>query len=108
MNKPTTWYEIKRGTIWKNGDCIWGWEIRPLQVVKQTPKSIMVLETWEATAWLKAGSRLHRRLFDGNQFDDLEAANAAVRDHLQAEYDKTVTAQMAAAKALREWKDVIA
>jgi hypothetical protein len=70
MSETTTWYEIKG----------WGiWEVKPLQVVKVSAKSLVVLQDY--SHWNEPeGTRFRevRKMFDGNQFDSLEAANAAV------------------------------
>jgi len=73
------------------------WKIVPIQVVKQTAKMIVVV----------AGSRDRRELMDGNQFDSLEAANAAVRDRLQMAYDNAMKHEQTAANNLKNWKDVV-
>lgn len=99
MSETTTWYELRKS--WAT------WKIEPIQVVKQTPKGIVVRETWSATSWAKAGTKDRRRLFDGNQFDNLEAANASVRDRLRQAYEEAFTVKAETAKALGDWKDVV-
>lgn len=98
----STWYQVKATYMSVNP-----WEIEPIQVIKQTAKTIVVRDTWPANTWRKAGTRDRRELMDGNQFDSLEAANRAVRDRLQTAYEDTIKRQQIAVNNLRNWKDVI-
>ena len=64
----TTWYQLEADYTGK------GFKIVPLQVISQTAKTILMLESWGATHWQKAGSRTRRKVFNGDQFDSKEAA----------------------------------
>lgn len=103
MSETTTWYRVKQNY----GNYDQPWVIVPIQVVRQTVKTIIILESWEATAWGIAGSRERREFLDGSQFDNLEAANDAVRDRLQAALDSAIKAKTVAVRAMAVWKDVV-
>lgn len=100
------WYEIKKETDWTDDKYKYVWTVKPLNVVKQTARCVYVRREWPETAYQKAGFMDDRRLMDGDIFDDLAAANAAVRDRLQKEYERATEKYISAGNAVRDWKDV--
>src|ERR1035437_840437 len=102
MTTTTTWYRVEPTYSDK---C--PWKIIPIPVVKQTAKMLLTLESWESDGGgRKAGTRERRELMDGSQFDNLEAANAAIRDRLVMARDKAQASLECACKNLNDWKDV--
>jgi hypothetical protein len=97
MSETTTWYEIKGYGIW---------EVRPIQVVKQTAKTLVIREN---NSWTlddsSRGTRDVRRMLDGNQFDSLEAANAAVVTRYEAKIKYYESEANNYRRHLAKWKE---
>jgi hypothetical protein len=94
----STWYKVVRDYSTS------GWKAESLKVVHQTAKSITVRETWEATQWMKAGSRDRRVILTEDYYDSLESANAEIHRRLENAVRNARNAFERAKDNLEIWK----
>jgi hypothetical protein len=92
MTETTTWYEISGYS---------DLEVKPIQVVKRTERTLTIREDM----WGSGKTHDTRRLMNGKQFDSLEAANAAVlaRYELKLKYAEEEVALWR--QRLENWKE---
>lgn len=100
-----TWYEV---TGW--GD----WKVVPVQVIKQTAKTLIIREvvnSWVFESNLTGAKPLPqktrdvRRAMNGDYFDSLEAANAAVVARYETKIEQLRQESITQFRRLEKWKE---